>query len=307
MDKHVDALEKAIHSAQQQLALKKAEEAEADRPLKKGKAGPRGKSAKPVLLPADMAAKKEELKDRLESLKKDLGNLSLDAGEADSTLKKDASSSSQPASSSLKKETEKEKLKAFLKEEGTSTSLKKEKKRSLKSDVELVQTSLTDSKPVVVVDWHNTLEKGDSVTNRTIRSLAKLVLAAEVHILSYVGTEKMKRRTLNQIRDLIPQPVMAKVITYKTCWNQVGEGGKVDIACSLQAWSIFDDKAHIIKEAKQWGLETYPMEPGGPYKHHPPGFGDFTQAVDQWMEDHGFTVEQIQDLEKGVELMDLDT
>ena len=121
LEKHVDALEKAIHSAQQQLALKKAEEAEADRPLKKGKAGPRGKSAKPVLLPADMAAKKEELKDRLESLKKDLGNLSLDAGEADSTLKKDASSSSQPASSSLKKETEKEKLKAFLKEEGTST------------------------------------------------------------------------------------------------------------------------------------------------------------------------------------------
>jgi hypothetical protein len=46
---------------------------------------------------------------------------------------------------------------------------------------------------------HNTLEKGDMLSNRTIRSLAKLVLAAEVHILSYVGTNKMKKRTLNQM------------------------------------------------------------------------------------------------------------
>ena len=67
------------------------------------------------------------------------------------------------------------------------------------------------------------------------------------------------------------------------------------MAC-MQAWSIFDDKAHIIKEAKG----------GGPMKHHGKGFMDFTQAVDQWMEDH-LTEEEVKDLQKGVELMDLDT
>jgi len=70
----------------------------------------------------------------------------------------------QAASTSLKKEAE-----------GTSSSLKKEKKRSLKSDVQVS---------------------------------GKLVLAAEVRILSYVGTDKMKKRTLNQMRDLIPQPIL---------------------------------------------------------------------------------------------------
>ena len=41
-------------------------------------------------------------------------------------------------------------------------------------------------------------------------------------------------------------------------------------------------------------------------KHHGKGFMDFTQAVDQWMEDH-LTEEEVKDLQKGVELMDLDT
>ena len=94
--------------------------------------------------------------------------------------------------------------------------------------------SLASTTPPAM-DWsrkgHNTLEKGDMLSSRTIRSLAKLVLAAEVHILSYVGTGKMKKRTL----DLIPQPVMAKITTYKTCWLQTGLGGKVDIACGMHA------------------------------------------------------------------------
>ena len=65
---------------------------------------------------------------------------------------------------------------------------------------------------------------------------------------------------------------MAKIATYKTCWLQTGLGGRwtLPVAC-MQAWSIFDDKAHIIKEAKG----------GGPMKHHGKGFMDFTQAVDQ--------------------------
>ena len=67
------------------------------------------------------------------------------------------------------------------------------------------------------------------------------------------------------------------------------------MAC-MQAWSIFDDKAsHTIKEAKG----------GGPMKHHGKGFMDFTQVVDHWMEDH-LTEEEVKDLQKGVELMDLD-
>jgi hypothetical protein len=137
----------------------------------------------------------------------------------------------QAASTSLKKEAE-----------GTSSSLKKEKKRSLKSDVQVS---------------------------------GKLVLAAEVRILSYVGTDKMKKRTFNQMRDLIPQPVMAKIITYKTSWQQTGLGGNGGY-CLCPA----------VKEAKAWGLETYAMGPGdGPLKHHGKGFMDITQAVDQWMED----------------------
>lgn len=98
--------------------------------------------------------------------------------------------------------------------------MKKEKNKSLKSDVQVT---------------------------------GKLVLAAEVCILSYVGTDKMKKRTLNQMRDLIPQPMMAKIITYKTSWQQTGLGGNGGY-CLCPA----------VKEAKAWGLETYAMGPRDP-------------------------------------------
>ena len=85
------------------------------------------------------------------------------------------------------------------------------------------------------------------------------------------------------MRDLIPQPVMAKIITYKTCEKQTG-GGRWTKPVLCRVGPSFDDKAHILKEARAWGLETYAMEPGGPgpYKRHGHGSLDFTMAVDQW-------------------------
>ena len=87
---------------------------------------------------------------------------------------------------------------------------------------------------MVVVDLHNALEKGDVLSNRTIRSLAKLALAAEVHILSYVGTDKMKKRTINQMGPHSPASD-GKDRHLQDLLAADWPGGKVDIACGMHA------------------------------------------------------------------------
>ena len=102
---HLEAMKKAVSSAEKQLEdLAKKQEEEDSKPLKKGKFGPRSNS-KPVLVPAATLKKEADLKAQLEGLKEAL------------SLKKDASSSSGSADP-LKKESE-----------STPRSLKKEAAR----------------------------------------------------------------------------------------------------------------------------------------------------------------------------------
>lgn len=58
-------------------------------------------------------------------------------------------------------------------------------------------------KPVVVVDWHNTLEKDDDVSGDNLKMLSSLMDKCQVHILSYVQSTKRENEVLaNMWRDV---------------------------------------------------------------------------------------------------------
>ena len=145
LEEKLEALKKAQASAEEQLKKKKKEEEEETEALKKaeedldkalakrGKNGPRSRSqSRARLSTAEEAAKEHALRDRLT---KQLAQLKLETDP--SSLKK---------GNSLKKEKG-----AASSSQGTTT-LKKGKK---------------SFKKVVVVDWHNTLEKGNKVSEKT--------------------------------------------------------------------------------------------------------------------------------------------
>ena len=261
LEEKLEALKKAQASAEEQLKKKKKEEEEEKAALKKaeedldkalakrGKNGPRSRSqSRARLSTAEEAAKEHALKDRLT---KQLAQLKLDT---DPSLKKD---------NSLKKE------KGAASSSKGTTTLKKGKK---------------SFKKVVVVDWHNTLEKGNAVPEKNLKALETLMLLAEVHIISWVGSQARYEATLEQIEDLLPAETLKKVSSYQCIWQMLGQDGKIDWACWLEAEAIFDDQPDVIKEGAQWGVKGYPIRAWGK-DHTGEAFWSFADAVDQFVLD----------------------
>eukprot|EP00435_Cladocopium_sp_Y103_P028442 s1878_g7.t1 len=129
---------------------------------------------------AEEAAKEHALKDRLV---KELANLKLEADP--SSLKKEASLTKDAASSAAGAASCSAAGAASPCDAAGTTPLKKGKKTL---------------KKVVVVDWHNTLEKGNKVSEANLRALETLMLLAEVHIISWVGSQGRYDPTLKQIQ-----------------------------------------------------------------------------------------------------------
>ena len=113
---------------------------------------------------------------------------------------KSSSSSSDP--NSLKKE-----------EDPIAAGTEKKEESSLKKE----------GKPVVVVDWHNCLEKDDVVPEENLHALKKVLEVADVRIISWVGTEARRKSALKQIRDLLPAETV-----------QMRGGGKGGLGMPLQ-------------------------------------------------------------------------
>lgn len=112
-------------------------------------------------------------------------------------------------------------------------------------------------KPVVVVDWHNTLEKDDDVSGDNLKMLSSLMEKCQVHILSYVQSTKRENEVLANMWRLPQRPNLHGM---STTWVQTGRGGKCDLAWRQGAIAIFDDSPAIIKECKEWGLEVYAIQ-----------------------------------------------
>ena len=211
--------------------------------------------------------KDQFLKGKLDDLKKKLAEGQSSSSSADpQTLKKDGQEES------LKKDSQTE----SLKKDGQAKSLKKDGKAT---------------GPAVVVDWHNTVEVGDMVSQENIHALDALADMCQVHIISYVASMGRKKVTLAQIKELIPVQTLKKVASYRCIWHLCEEGGKVDWAWHLEAEAIFDDQPPVIKEARDWALEAYAIQ--GPKLHTGSTHLTFADAVDVYLKKFDMPVEPL--------------
>lgn len=247
MRKKVEALKKAQESAERQLkkmeeeqaALKKAEK---DRPAlrKLGKKNPRSQSegpggrsssaapSKPVLTPNDASLKKaEELKQKLASLKKE-----QESGATSST-----GPVTQSSPSNLKKSEEE-----FTEVQG------RKKKALKKADL-----------PVVMVDWHNTMEVKNKLSVQNQMALARLMVVAQVVFISWVGSYSREKLAMKQMQCL-PEWALKKVKAIRTTFRKTGDGGKCHLACDEQCEAVFDDDPDICWECQEWGLDVFAIE-----------------------------------------------
>eukprot|EP00435_Cladocopium_sp_Y103_P049709 s1514_g15.t1 len=116
--------------------------------------------------------------------------------------------------------------KEFAAKNSTGSSSSRGRGKSLKKD-SAEPASLKKEKPLVIIDWHNTLEVNDALPEENLDALKKVLEVADVRIISWVNSEARRKSTLKQIRDLIPHETLKKVKGYQTIWYKCGEGGKV--------------------------------------------------------------------------------
>ena len=136
----------------------------------------------------------------------------------------------------------------------------------------------------MVVDWHNTLEKDLQVTPRNLYALEMLADRCQVLVLSYVNSSWRENQELELVSKL---PQAHKLMGYQCCWKQVGQDGKVDIACDLNAIAIFDDAKCICQEAEKWGLQVYPIQTETQmHSWHYRQYACFAEAVDAFLKDN---------------------
>lgn len=246
--KHLEALEKAKARCQERMAdavTKKLEQLSTSDEPRAGGAKHRGKSGQPrkaVLTPA--------------------------AASSSSGLEK--------PTATLEKEGKKKKSKP-------AQDLEKSKPKDLeKSQGSTTHGSATKGleKPVVVVDWHNTLEKDDVVSQDNLAGLEKLQEHCRVILLSAVDTVSRKKQVLVGMDAMIPDHIHQQGLGKETCWKKCGEGGKADLAWQWDAVAIFDDNWHICQECEAWGIDAYQVSQKKAAKG---AFPTFWKAVDAFL------------------------
>ena len=246
--KHLEALEKAKARCQERMAdavTKKLEQLSTSDEPRAGGAKHRGKSGQPrkaVLTPA--------------------------AASSSSGLEK--------PTATLEKEGKKKKSKP-------AQDLEKSKPKDLeKSQGSTTHGSATKGleKPVVVVDWHNTLEKDDVVSQDNLAGLEKLQEHCRVILLSAVDTVSRKKQVLVDMDAMIPDHIHQQGLGKETCWKKCGEGGKADLAWQWDAVAIFDDNWHICQECEAWGIDAYQVSQKKAAKG---AFPTFWKAVDAFL------------------------
>ena len=166
----------------------------------------------------------------------------------------------------LEKETSKKEGGTLEKETSKKEGGTLEKETSKKEGGTLEKESSKAKRLVVIVDWHETLEKGDKVSWANSKALTKLLEKADVHLLSWVGS---KKRELKAVQDMSALAQADQLTAMTTCYKKTGEGGKVDYACEVGACAIFDDCREIIQEGLRWDLQVYPIKTH--HQQHLPG------------------------------------
>lgn len=138
-----------------------------------------------------------------------------------------------------------------------------------------------DTRPVVIIDWHNTLEIDEILPEDNLAALKKVLEVADVRIISWVNSAARRSSTLQQIRDLIPQETLKNVKSYQTIWYKCGEGGKVHGATYYKAETLFDDQPAVCAGARGWGLVPFPIAGNKPHKGS--SFWTFAEAAEAYL------------------------
>jgi hypothetical protein len=89
------------------------------------------------------------------------------------------------------------------------------------------------------------LEVDNIIPKSHIRSLEKLLGAADVHILSYVKTKKRENNVKAEFKEL---QCYGKLSGVHFCYEKTGPDGKMDWCSWLNATAIMDDNADICLE-----------------------------------------------------------
>ena len=140
-------------------------------------------------------------------------------------------------------------------------------------------------KRVVVVDWHDSLEKEDQVPLLHQQALEKLMDHAEVHVLSYVASTKREIQVHQDVRDMVK--AMHRLAGVHTTWSKVGWQGKAAWCKWLNAEAIFDDDEKICRECFGKGIQTFALMSGRSSHNYLPArvvFKDFPEAVDEYID-----------------------
>ena len=140
-------------------------------------------------------------------------------------------------------------------------------------------------KRVVVVDWHDSLEKEDQVPLLHQQALEKLMDHAEVHLLSYVASTKREIQVHQDVRDMVK--AMHRLAGVHTTWSKVGWQGKAAWCKWLNAEAIFDDDEKICRECFGKGIQTFALMSGRSSHNYLPArvvFKDFPEAVDEYID-----------------------
>ena len=242
---------KKRHKSTKKTALEKAEGAEpalenseAEGTIRRGR---RAKHGQKELL----RAKEEEEELPLEKGKKT-------KQDQDVSLEKDTKTQKKPTGS-LEKDTKEDKtigsLEKDTKKDQPTVSLEKDTKEAKPTGSLEKDTRRKDYKtPIMVVDWHNTIEKHDRVTFQNEKALNKLMDYAVVHILSYVETQWRGNEVHKQVKNLLSPSTRRKLKGVHCCYERVGLHGKLGWCRKLHASGIIDDNNDIINECRAEGL-----------------------------------------------------
>ena len=171
-------------------------------------------------------------------------------------------------------------------EKGSGASSTKEKKGPLEKGTKIILKE-APPRPVVVVDWHNTLEKGDIAPVSHVNALKSLMEVANVHILSYVGSWAREQGVHLDIQSLIPSSLYHDLKGIHTTWHKTGMNGKAAWCKWLSASTIFDDDSSIIHECLDEGIYSFAIMTK--YCHHDDTpsrhvFRDSPEAVEEFLE-----------------------
>ena len=140
-------------------------------------------------------------------------------------------------------------------------------------------------KRVVVVDWHNSLEKEDTVPEAHQESLEKLIQVAEVHILSYVASRERMAQVHQDVKNMVR--CKDQLAGVHTCWQKVGYEGKAAYCHWLKAEAIFDDDEKICQDCFGKGIRTFALMTGKTHHNDLPSgnvYRDFPEAVQEYLD-----------------------